>query len=270
MIKVPGLEQYFGGKNGSGTPQQIINLQPVHTVYIEGFLGSGAIMKRKKPAKINIGIDLDVRVIHLWQKATLTKSNYQILLCNALQYLQDLKHYIKINGWDPKEVLIYLDPPYPSETRTDYSGSQYLFEMQGDSQDELLKTILTLECMVMISTYPNPQYRKIDKNGSHRAQCHFNKHTETSRNTYTRNRTTVAHQTIITMDYTPEEKQYQTFLSDVKTHGISYMTGVGKHTKKLLPGDVVPDSIVPGFVPKYRTLNRRERKAAFKNRETQK
>ena len=50
---------YFGGKNGDGVYQKIINRIPQHKVYLEPFLGGGAIMKRKRPADINIGMDRD-------------------------------------------------------------------------------------------------------------------------------------------------------------------------------------------------------------------
>jgi hypothetical protein len=60
---------YPGGKSGSGVYQRIINLMPPHEVYIEPFLGGGAILKRKRPARLNIGIDLDADVIAAWQAA---------------------------------------------------------------------------------------------------------------------------------------------------------------------------------------------------------
>lgn len=50
---------YPGGKNGAGVHQQIISQMPEHRVYIEPFLGSGAILRRKLPAALNIGVDLD-------------------------------------------------------------------------------------------------------------------------------------------------------------------------------------------------------------------
>lgn len=54
-----------GGKNGSGVYQAIINGLPAHATYIEPFLGGGAIMRLKKPAAVNIGLDLDpVAIAH--------------------------------------------------------------------------------------------------------------------------------------------------------------------------------------------------------------
>lgn len=41
---------YPGGKAAAGVYQRIINLMPPHSLYIEPFLGGGAIMKLKKPA----------------------------------------------------------------------------------------------------------------------------------------------------------------------------------------------------------------------------
>jgi len=35
--------------------------EPPHEVYIEPFLGGGAIMRQKRPALLNIGLDLDAR-----------------------------------------------------------------------------------------------------------------------------------------------------------------------------------------------------------------
>lgn len=49
---------YPGGKAGSGVYQTIINLMEPHDVYIEPFLGGGAVMRMKRPARLNIGLDL--------------------------------------------------------------------------------------------------------------------------------------------------------------------------------------------------------------------
>jgi hypothetical protein len=48
-----------GGKAGAGVYQRIINQIPPHDVYVEAFLGDGAILRRKKPARRNIGIESD-------------------------------------------------------------------------------------------------------------------------------------------------------------------------------------------------------------------
>lgn len=50
---------YAGGKEGPGVFQTIINLMPSHSTYIEPFLGNAAVMRHKKPARLNIGVDLD-------------------------------------------------------------------------------------------------------------------------------------------------------------------------------------------------------------------
>jgi 16S rRNA G966 N2-methylase RsmD len=55
--------QYPGGKGGAGVYQTIINQMPVHTTYLEPFLGGGAIMALKRPAQWNIGIDLDAEAV---------------------------------------------------------------------------------------------------------------------------------------------------------------------------------------------------------------
>jgi hypothetical protein len=36
---------------------------PYHTVYIEAFLGHGAVLLHKRPAQRNIGLDLDPRAV---------------------------------------------------------------------------------------------------------------------------------------------------------------------------------------------------------------
>lgn len=49
---------YPGGKGAPGVAHSIINLMPPHRIYVEPFLGSGAVLRQKRPAELNIGIDL--------------------------------------------------------------------------------------------------------------------------------------------------------------------------------------------------------------------
>lgn len=57
---------YPGGKAGSGVAQRIVNLMPPHEVYIEPFLGGGAVLRAKRPATLNVGIDCDPSVSAAW------------------------------------------------------------------------------------------------------------------------------------------------------------------------------------------------------------
>ena len=55
---------YPGAKNGAGVFQTIINQIPPHEVYIEPYLGGGAIMRAKLAAPIaNIGVDRSPKAI---------------------------------------------------------------------------------------------------------------------------------------------------------------------------------------------------------------
>ena len=49
---------YDGGKGSMY--HKIINRIPPHRVYIEPFLGGGAVMRKKRPAEVNIGLELDL------------------------------------------------------------------------------------------------------------------------------------------------------------------------------------------------------------------
>jgi DNA adenine methylase len=147
---------YPGGKAGDGVYQRIISLMPPHEVYIEPFLGGGAIMRHKRPARLNIGVDLDPQVISSWQDpiarngdtadaGSITSSSdtrFEFREGDGLAFLQSYP-------FTGKE-LVYCDPPYMLSTR---SGKQYRFEMTDDQHMQLLEMIKALPCMVMISGY---------------------------------------------------------------------------------------------------------------------
>jgi hypothetical protein len=54
---------YIGGKDGSGVWQRLVNEIPPHQVFVSAFLGDCALMRRKRPARLNVGIDLDLEVL---------------------------------------------------------------------------------------------------------------------------------------------------------------------------------------------------------------
>jgi len=84
-LKIAGLETYYGGKDGAGVFQAIINQIPPHDVYVEPFLGSGAIMRYKRLAKYNWGFDKDSKVIGLWKQANF--KHIQLLCTDAIKEL---------------------------------------------------------------------------------------------------------------------------------------------------------------------------------------
>jgi DNA adenine methylase len=49
--------------------QRLICQMPPHSVYIEPFLGSGAILRLKRPAEVNIAMDLSATAIEKWRAA---------------------------------------------------------------------------------------------------------------------------------------------------------------------------------------------------------
>jgi len=138
---------YPGGKNGSGVYQTLINLMPPHRVYIEPFLGNGAIMRLKRPAVISIGIDSDEHVVATWPPN---------LIRGLTVYLDDALDYLT-NAFSA-DTLIYLDPPYLMSIRS-CRRPLYRHEFSDEQQHALLiRRIKTLPCMVMISGYYSELY----------------------------------------------------------------------------------------------------------------
>jgi len=138
---------YPGGKHGSGVYQQIINRIPPHDIYVEAFLGGGAITKMKRPAAASIGIDLDPAALEMFAPGLIP--NLTLLQKNAIDWLSLQKF--------SSTTFIYLDPPYILSSRRSYAR-RYAFELCNHDHIDLLRIIKTLPCMVMISGYPNDLY----------------------------------------------------------------------------------------------------------------
>lgn len=140
---------YPGGKGGSGVYQTIINLMPPHDVYIESHLGGGAIMRHKRLALINIGIEIDKDICIQWQK----HSNPPIIINGDASSF--LSTFIKRKFFTGRE-MVYCDPPYLMETRK--SGKLYSYEYTTADHVRLLEVLAKLPCMVMISGYWSELY----------------------------------------------------------------------------------------------------------------
>lgn len=141
---------YPGGKAGAGTYQTIINQQPPHAVFVSAFLGHCGILRNKRPAARNIGIDLDAAVIARWRDAGHRVPAPELHHGDALEFLAAYP-------WTGAE-LVYLDPPYLMETRS--SGRLYLCEMSDEQHRALLALVKRLPCMIQVSGYPSDLYAR--------------------------------------------------------------------------------------------------------------
>jgi DNA adenine methylase len=167
---------------------------PPHDVYIEPFLGGGALMRHKRPAAVNIGIDLDegpisvvrsliarpaaaLKLAMLASRAEPVKSERrrrtppkpasaaaagELATSNDASSRFDFHHGDGIDflGRYPftGRELVYADPPYLHSTR---SGRMlYQHEMNDGQHRELLRVLKSLNCRVMISGYSSPLYAK--------------------------------------------------------------------------------------------------------------
>jgi len=138
------MSSYFGSKAASGLCQAIIAMMPPHDTYIETHLGGGAIMKRKPPALLNIGIDLDPRPLA------------QFVCEYPVQLVNDCAHrFLTQYAYRGKELL-YCDPPYLAHTRT--SGRQYRCDYTEADHLALLSLLQSLPCRVILSGYPSSLY----------------------------------------------------------------------------------------------------------------
>ena len=139
----------FPGGKGKTYPH-VINLMPRHRVYIETHLGSGAVMRHKRPAERNIGIDADQRVIERWAESAETYPGLELLCSKAETFLT---RYC-FSG----EELIYVDPPYYPSTRRRHRI--YRHEYTEADHGELLRVLVSLPCKVIVSGYSNPMYQQ--------------------------------------------------------------------------------------------------------------
>lgn len=145
------IENYLGAKGGSGVYQTIINLIPPHDTYIELFLGTGQVMRRKCAATRNIGIDLNKRCIDEFESPY---ENVELLNMDAFEFLKNFD--FSKSG----RTVVYADPPYPHETRT--SSSKYDYELTDKDHKNLLNLLSGIDAQVLISSYPNDIYNSLD------------------------------------------------------------------------------------------------------------
>ncbi len=186
--------KYHGGKNGSGVFQRLICMMPPHSVYVEMFLGSGAILRRKRPAAKSIAYELDRATIkefaeHLpaesfepWDlnsewiypgdlpgcggtsigfyEPGTSRANLEIFNVDAFTALK-AKFVASSYFWglnDPAETVLYCDPPYPKSVRSS-TDRRYNFELMAEAEhSELCDLLLSIPCKIILSGYENELY----------------------------------------------------------------------------------------------------------------
>lgn len=135
---------YPGGKGQLF--RRLINLIPEHDTYIEAYLGMGAVLRNKHPARMSIGIESDLKVLNQWLGDEVP--NLQLIHGDALTFLAAYK----FTGTE----FIYLDPPYLPTTRR--RSTIYRHEYTCVDHEALLGVITNIPCPVMISGYRSDLY----------------------------------------------------------------------------------------------------------------
>ena len=136
--------RYPGGK--WKTYQHIINLIPPHKTYIEAFLGSGAVLKKKRLAARTIGIEIDPKVLNMFDKH---HDSIELIQGDALKYLDNFPY--------TGDEVVYCDPPYHPSTR--YRNKVYRFDFTEVDHIKFLEIIKNLPCRVLVSGYDNEMYQ---------------------------------------------------------------------------------------------------------------
>jgi hypothetical protein len=149
--------------------QTIISQMPPHQVYVEPFLGAGAVMRHKRPAALNVGLDLDpvvvARAAAIAVGGDVVPAGARIVVpgdgdrrwcferADAVQWLGILRWWTALLP----RCLVYCDPPYLMATRS-CKRPMYRFELDEPGHVALLDVLVQLPCMVMVSGYESELY----------------------------------------------------------------------------------------------------------------
>ena len=137
---------YPGGK--SKTFHQIVNLLPPHEIYIEPFLGSAAVLRAKRPAKRDIGIEIEPAVC---AKLAIQYPAMELVHGDGISFLKNFPF--------AGNEVIYCDPPYLPCTRS--KNRLYKYDLTEEHHVELLQVICQVNAKVMISGYENDLYNDV-------------------------------------------------------------------------------------------------------------
>lgn len=153
---------YTGGKNGAGVYQRIISMMPPHLIYVEPFLGGGAVLRMKAPAPVmNVARDLSAKAVADVRRQLRTsppgmasidrrqKQRWSLEVGDGMRLIENIEA--------GPETLVYCDPPYLMSTRST-KRAYYEHEMSDADHRRLLRWAIDSKCLVMISGYWSTMY----------------------------------------------------------------------------------------------------------------
>ncbi len=161
---------YPGGKAGSGAYQKIINQIPPHRVYIEPFLGNGAVLRHKRPAQISYGLDMDSDVVNAWiyapsagiaDKCDVDDAYQPVAIPGCIIEKCDAISFLSSYNWQGDE-FVYCDPPYLYDVRA--GGRRRIYDHEFGEQEQhaqLLSVLLSLPCNIAVSGYWSRLYAEM-------------------------------------------------------------------------------------------------------------
>ncbi|MDA3910975.1 MAG: hypothetical protein PF448_06440 [Bacteroidales bacterium] len=168
MDKKNTSNSYPGGKGSSGTYQKICNTIPFHKLFVEPFAGLAKVSYHKKQCDYKTILVEKNEKITLRLKEIFINQHVKIIHKSAFDYLEDF--IINFKSWYPDlsncDVVIYFDPPYLHDTRSDNNLYGRNFELSNDEHLRLISIIVELALRgfnVMVSHYEHKLYdRKLN------------------------------------------------------------------------------------------------------------
>ena len=122
---------------------------PPHRTYIETHLGGGAVLRAKMAAEESIGVDVDPWVVARWMRCG--PPDLTVVGGDAVTFLRSRRF--------AGDELVYSDPPYLPATRRARRVYRHEYDVEGHR--ELIATLRTLPCPVMVSGYPSVLYDEL-------------------------------------------------------------------------------------------------------------
>jgi hypothetical protein len=173
-----------GGKDGAGVAQRLINEIPPHEVFVSACLGDCAVMRRKRPALRNVGIDLDEGVLRRWNARREQLPGLELYRVDAVEWLRHALGWYRVaaagdaragdsgshhhrpqdSASRPEGIaagwFIFADPPYLMDTRS-CQQRMYAHEPSEAWHVHLVETLIfaaAAGAAVMCVHYPAPLY----------------------------------------------------------------------------------------------------------------